>query len=234
MKKIVIKVGGSLLLTKQNRINNDFISQFCQIIRQGEKYDQIIIICGGGSLAREYITFLRSKGINEALCDSIGIKISQINSKMMIACLKDITYPKVPNNLEDLSLALQFGKVIIMGGIQPGQSTTSVAMEVAEFIDAPKVIILTDVQGIYDKDPTKNKDAKLIKSLTYDELRNLLMKASTSTQSAAGEYRIFDLVSLQILRRSQLEVFITSGHNLEEFRKLWLEDKMINGTLISI
>jgi uridylate kinase len=234
MKKIVIKVGGSLLLTKENRINHNFVSQFCQIIRQGEKYDQIIIICGGGSLAREYITFLRSKGINEAFCDSIGINISHLNSKMMIACLKDIVYPKVPKNLEDLSLALQFGKLIIMGGIQPGQSTTSVAMEVAEFIDAPKVIILTDVEGIYDKDPAKDKDAKLIKSLTYDELNNLLMKASSSTQSAAGEYRIFDLVSLQILRRSQLEVFITSGQNLEEFRKLLLEDKKINGTLISI
>jgi len=234
MKNIVIKVGGSLLLTKQNKINHAFISQFCKIIKEGAEYDQIIIICGGGSLAREYITYLRENGINEALCDSIGIEVSRLNSKMIIACLKDRAYPLVPKNLEDLSLALQFGKIILMGGIQPGQSTTSVAMEVAEYIDAYKVLILTDVQGIYDKDPDKDPNAKLIQNLTYDELHKLLLKAQSSIQSAAGEYRIFDMVSLQIIRRSQIEVLVTAGYNLDEFRKFWVENKKISGTTISI
>jgi len=61
----------------------------------------------------------------------------------------------------------------------------------------------------------------------------LLMKESNSMQAAAGEYRIFDMVSLQIIRRSKMKVYITSGKNLNEFRKFWLENKEINGTLIS-
>jgi uridylate kinase len=234
MKSIVVKVGGSLLLTKQNKIDQDFVSQFCQIIKERTIYDQIIIICGGGSVAREYITFLRDNGVNEAICDSIGIQISQLNSKMIIACLKEKAYPIVPKSLEDLSLALQFNKIIIMGGIQPGQSTTSVAMEVAEYIGAHKVLILTDVPGIYDKDPDMDSNAKLIQKLSYDEMRKLLIRSTNSNQSAAGEYRIFDMVSLQIIRRSKLEVLVTSGKNLDSFRKFWVDNKKINGTTISI
>ena len=233
MKKIVVKVGGSLLFKKENKLNYEFISDFCKIIQEGKEFQQIIIVCGGGSLAREFITFLRKVKINEALCDTIGIDISRINSKMIMACLKDDAYPKIPKNLEDLSLGLQFNKIITMGGIQPGQSTTTAAIEIAEYIEADKLIILTDVQGIYDKDPDKYDNAKLIKKITYNELQTLLMNNSNSMQIAAGEYRIFDIVSLQIIRRSKLKVYITSGKNLDDFRKFWLENKEINGTLIS-
>jgi uridylate kinase len=233
MKKIVIKVGGSLLFNKENKINHAFISHFCNIIQEGKNFQQVIIVCGGGSLAREFITFLRKININEALCDTIGIDISRINSKMIMACLKDKAYPKIPKNLEDLSLGLQFNKIITMGGIQPGQSTTTVAMEIAEYIEADKLLILTDVQGIYDKDPDKYNDAKLIKRITCDELHAILMKDSNYMQAAAGEYRIFDMASLQIIRRSKIKVYITSGKNLDEFSKFWLENKEINGTLIS-
>jgi uridylate kinase len=233
MKKIVIKVGGSLLLTKDNELNSEFISKFCQIIKEGNKYERIIIVCGGGSFAREYIGFLRKEKVNEAFCDLMGIDISRINSKLIMYCLKDKVYPKIPKNFEDLSLALQFEKIIIMGGIQPGQSTTSVAVEIAEYIDANNLIILTDVPGIYDKDPHTYSDAKLIKKVTYDELYEILTKSSNSKQSAAGEYRIFDMVSLQILRRSKMEVLITSGYKLDEFRKFWVDDKSLNGTIIS-
>jgi uridylate kinase len=234
MKNIVVKVGGSLLLTKQNKIDRDFVSQFCQIIKERTFYDQMIIICGGGSIAREYITFLRKKGVNEALCDSIGIQISRLNSKMIIACLKEKAYPLVPKSLEELSLALQSNKIIIMGGIQPGQSTTSVAMEVAEYLEARKVIVLTDVPGIYDKDPDIDPNAKLIQNITYDEMHELLVKSANSNQFAAGEYRIFDMVSLQIIKRSQMEVLVTSGKKLDSFRKFWVDNKKINGTTISI
>ena len=42
-----------------------------------------------------------------------------------------------------------------MGGLTPGQSTTSVSLEVTEYINAEKLVILTDVDGIFDKDPKK-------------------------------------------------------------------------------
>ena len=120
-----------------------------------------------------------------------------------------------------------------MGGLQPGQSTTSVALEVAEFMNAEELVILTDVDGIYDKDPKKFDEAKLLKRLTYKELQEIIFNSFGDTQAAAGEYRIFDAVSLQILKRSNIKTIIMSGKNLKEFQKYWNGEVDITCTIIT-
>ena len=229
----VIKIGGSLLFTKNNEINFSKIAEFCNIFRTRKNKEKIIIICGGGLLSRDFIDAVRFFNGSEALCDTFGIEISRINAKLLIACFQDFAYPQVPKSIEELSIALLFNKIIVMGGLQPGQSTTSVALEVAEFIRADKLIVLTDVDGIYDKDPKKFTDAKLLKIINYDQLQELILHMSKDNQAAAGEYRIFDAVSLQILKRSEIGVRIMSGTNLDDFGKFWDGEKGIVGTEIS-
>jgi uridylate kinase len=230
---IVIKIGGSLLFTDNKGINSKKISDFCKIIKDRPDFDKLVIICGGGSIAREYINAVRLFKGNEALCDLFGIDLSRINSKLIISFFKDMAYPQVPRSIEELSTALLFKKIIVMGGLQPGQSTTSVALEVAEYLDANELIILTDVDGIYNKDPNKFNDAKLLTQLNYEKLQKILINSTGDKQAAAGEYRIFDVVSLQILKRSKIKVVIMSGKELTEFKKLWHGNKDIIGTVIS-
>lgn len=230
---IVIKIGGSLLFSEKKEINLKKISNFCNIIKNSKNFDKLVIICGGGSIAREYINAVRFLKGNEALCDLFGIELSRINSKLIITSLNEIAYPQVPRSIEELSTAQLFNKIIVMGGLQPGQSTTSVAVEVAEFIGANQLIILTDVDGIYNKDPNKYKDAKLLEKLNYEKLQEIIVNMSSDKQAAAGEYRIFDVVSLQILKRSNINVIIMSGKELNEFEKLWHGKKDVIGTIIS-
>jgi uridylate kinase len=186
----VIKIGGSLLFNEENKINLNWITEICNIFKSRASSGNHVIVCGGGLVAREYIKTVRSFNGSEALCDAFGIEISRINSKLLIASFQDFAYPLVPKSIEELSIAILFNKFIVMGGLQPGQSTTSVALEVAEFIDAQDLIILTDVSGIYDKDPKKFDDAKIYKHLNYNELQELILKIPYSKQAAAGEYRI--------------------------------------------
>ena len=232
-KKIVIKIGGSLLFTKDKVLDRVKIDKFCQIFKSNKYSRSHIIVCGGGMIAREYINAVRSFHGNEALCDTFGIDLSRINSKLLIASFQDFAFPLVPKTIQELSIALLFKKIIIMGGLQPGQSTTSVALEVAEFINAEELVILTDVEGIYDKDPKKYKDAKLLKNLTYDQLQQIIINSSEDKQAAAGEYRIFDAVSLQILKRSNIKILIMSGKDLKEFEKYWNGEEDITCTIIS-
>jgi uridylate kinase len=229
----VIKIGGSLLFTKNNDINSSKIAEFCKIFKSKKFTATLVIICGGGLLARKYIDAVRSFNGSETLCDTFGIEISRINSRLIIASFQDRAYPLVPRSIEELSTALLFKKIIVMGGLQPGQSTTSVSLEVAEFIGAENLIILTDVAGIYDKDPKKFSDAKLLKHLNYDQLQEIILNMADDKQAAAGEYRIFDTVSLQILKRSDIRVNIMSGNDLNNFSKFWDGEKGINGTEIS-
>jgi len=232
-KNIVIKIGGSLLFTENKELDKEKIQNFCRIFKNMNYSGDHVIVCGGGKIAREYINAVRSFQGNEALCDTFGIDLSRINSKLLISCFKDFAYPLVPKSIEELSIALLFRKIVVMGGLQPGQSTTSVALEVAEFIGAEELVILTDVEGIYDKDPKKFKDAKLLKTLTYTELQELILNSPGTTQAAAGEYRIFDVVSLQILKRSKITIRVMSGLDLKEFEKYWQDEKDITCTIIS-
>ena len=231
--KWVIKIGGSLLFNENKELNLKKIKEFCDIFENTLGSDTVVIICGGGIIAREYINAVRSIDENEAVCDSFGIELSRINAKLIISFLKEKAYPLVPKSVEELSLAMLFKKIIAMGGLQPGQSTTSVAVEVAEFINVNQLVILTDVEGIYDKDPKKYENARLIPKLSYKELQNLILSSSGDKQAAAGEYRIFDAVSLQILKRSKIEAHIMSGIDLDQFRKFWNGNKNVIGTRIA-
>lgn len=232
-KNIVIKFGGSLLFSEGGTINYEKITEFCDIIKNNKNYDSIVIVCGGGTIARQYIKAIRGFTDNEVLCDMIGIDISRINSRLMIANMKEFAYPQVPKSFEELAVALNSHKVAVMGGLQPGQSTTSVAIQVAEFLKAKRLVILTDVDGIYDKDPKVFDDAKLLRELSYDSLQKIILEMSEDTQAAAGEYRIFDAVSLQILKRSNVVVSVISGSKLDQFKKLWNNEKVNIGTTIT-
>ena len=231
--KSVIKIGGSLLFTEDKKLDKKKIQTFCQIFKNSKYSGTHVIVCGGGIIAREYIDTVRLFHGSEALCDIFGIDVSRINSKLLISSFQDFAYPLVPKSMEELSIALVFGKIVVMGGLQPGQSTTSVALEVAEFIQAEELVILTDVEGIYDKDPKQFKDAKLLKSLTYSELQKMIMNTAGNKQAAAGEYRIFDAVSLQILKRSNIRIRVMSGKDLKEFEKYWNGEKDITCTVIT-
>jgi len=233
LKKIVIKLGGSLLFKNDKTIDSNKIAEFTSIFKENPYFETLIVVCGGGIMAREYINAVRAFKGNETLCDIFGINISHINSKLLISSFQDLAYPQVPKTIEELSTALLHKKIIIMGGLQPGQSTTSVALKVSEYINAEELVILTDVNGIYDKDPKKFKDAKLMDTLNYEELQNIILQSSSDKQAAAGEYRIFDAVSLQILKRSQIQVRVMSGRDLNEFKKIWNREKDVKCTLIS-
>lgn len=218
VKKIVVKIGGSLIL-KEDNINSEKIREFCDILKEIENFSTIIVVCGGGIIARKYINVVRAFNGNEVLCDLFGIDVSRLNSRLIIAGLGEHAYPIVPKTFEEISSAQLSQKTIVMGGLQPGQSTTSVAIEVAEFIEADEIIILTDVDGIYDKDPNKYNDAKLFNQISYSKLQEIIIDPKSENQAAAGEYRIFDTVSLQLLRRSKIKALIMSGQNLNHFRE---------------
>ncbi|MGQ4874707.1 MAG: UMP kinase [Promethearchaeia archaeon] len=231
-QKFVIKIGGSLLFNDQKQLNIEWIAEICKLIKQIKNFEKIVIVTGGGIIARDYIKAVRTIYKNESFCDLLGIEVSRINARVFIALLGDIVYPSVPKNVEELAIALINKSCAVVGGIQPGQSTTSVALEIAEFINASEIFILTDVDGIYDKDPKKYPDAKLFERISYDKLESLILEKSGSEQAAAGEYRIFDAVSLQILKRSKIPVRIINGSNLSVFKDIILNRRKTYGTLI--
>ncbi len=215
--RVVLKIGGSLFFDGTN-FNASRVKDFAQMVTNTPDISAIVV--GGGSIARIYIQGARALGAGEAECDLLGIETSRMNAQLLIRAIGDIAYPRVPETVEEFAKARATGKVVIVGGLQPGQSTTSVAVIIAEYVHADRLIVLTDVDGIYDKDPRKFPDAKRFTTITVGDLQKVLQKGAGAKQTAAGEYQIFDPVSSELVKRSRLPVLLMSGQDLAQISRV--------------
>jgi uridylate kinase len=216
-KRIVIKLSGSIFNLSDNHdqdSNNyyDIFKQYSDILTNLTPNVQLIVITGGGSIARLYINFARKLGLDEASLDLLGIAISRVNAKLLIASLGHYAYPEVPMSLDDVARFVESNKIIVSGGLHPGQSTNATSALIAEKTRASEFINATDVNGIYDSDPRKNKNAHLFAKIELDKLLNMLLKES----SMAGEYDLLDIVALKVIERSKIRtrVILSNPKNI--------------------
>lgn len=106
------------------------------------------------------------------------------------------------------SCALVSARVVVAGGLQPGQSTTAVAALCAEYVRAPRVLYCTNVDGVYTADPSKDPNARKLNKVSYGKLRDL---CCGTDNVLPGQYRIMDNVALTILERSKIEAAVMAG-----------------------
>ncbi|MEM3095346.1 MAG: UMP kinase, partial [Nitrososphaera sp.] len=138
-------------------------------------------------------------------------------------------YPVVPADLEQVSEAAAGGKIVVTGGLHPGQSTNATAALIAEKVRATKFLNATDVDGIYDSDPNKNKDAKLFKEITVKKCLELL----GSENSAAGAYDLMDIVALKVIERSKIPTVVLKS-DPATIKSAIANNKPIGGTRIIV
>ncbi len=222
--KIVIKIGGSLLLNKEGQINVAEIKQIARniesLLKEGH---EIVVVVGGGTEARKYITAMRALGASEGYCDDIGIRVSRVNARLLISALKGLVHPIPPRSLEETLQAASSRRAVVLGGLTPGQSTNAVAAIVAELLGANMLIDVTDVDGVYAEDPAVNPAAKKLDEITTKQLFELINKPDANT---AGHYRLFDFLALKIVERSKIYTHFISGKNPENIVKVVKGEKI--------
>jgi uridylate kinase len=196
-KRIVIKLSGSIF---NQDTNHDSIKDYAQMLMDISNNVQPIVIAGGGKIARHYIDLARNLGSDEANLDIIGIEVSRLNAKLLIAALGDQAYSQVPKNLEEVAIAVASGKIVIAGGLHPGQSTNATSALIAETSKASGFVNSTDVDGIYDSDPNANPNARLFKEITVNECMEILRAERTM----AGTYDLMDIIALKVIERSKI------------------------------
>ena len=104
-------------------------------------------------------------------------------------------------SLDDVGRFVESNKIIVSGGLHPGQSTNATSALIAEKTGASEFINATDVNGIYDSDPRKNNNAQLFEKIEVNKLLKMLLKES----SMAGEYDLLDIVALKVIERSKIK-----------------------------
>jgi len=205
---IVISVGGSLIVP--NEIDLAFLKSLKKMIEKGVgKGRKFIIITGGGKTARNYQNAAKKiSNPSPRELDMIGIGALNLNAELV-----RILFRNLP-------------QVSIYGAEKPGSSTDLGAVMLAKKFKTKKLINLSNIDYVYDRDPRIHADAKRIERIIWKEFRRIIPK-----KWDPGLNSPFDPVASREAEKIGLEVAIINGKKLEEIEN-FLSDKKFVGTLI--
>jgi uridylate kinase len=225
MKTIVISLGGSILIPS---LEKNKIREYVPVLGEIAEDHHLFVVVGGGGEARRYISVARTLGIDEGTSDEIGILITRLNANLLIAALGERAYPKVAENHAEAKKFAESGKIVVMGGITPGQTTDAVAAVLAERVGASVFINVTSVDGIYSADPKKDKNAKHFASITPAQLLKVVGGAALT----AGSNTVLDIVAARVVERSHIPLVVLDGRNPENLSRA-VRTGEFTGTVVS-
>jgi len=224
---IVLSVGGSLIVPNGG-IDTDFLTKLNLFIRKhvglGRRF---ILIAGGGNIARHY----RDAGktvigevTNEDL-DWLAIHTTRVNAHLLRTIFQDIAHPRI---FQNYNRKLPYWKeaVMIGAGWKPGWSTDYCAVMAAGHYGAKLIVNLSNINWVYDKDPKKSKDAKVIKRITWEEFQKLVGNKWTPGLNVP-----FDPIATQLAKQLGLTVVVTNGKEFDNTDKI-LNGEEFRGTII--
>ena len=153
--RIVISLGGSLVVP--DRIDINFLKRFKSAVRKCKH--KIVIVVGGGRIARDYIHALGNK--DERVRSLIGMEATRLNALLVSKFLDNET---VPDSMMELKKLLRRKNLVVCSslGYKAGMTSDGTAADVARNIKADYLINMTNVKGLYNKDPRRFKDARFI------------------------------------------------------------------------
>lgn len=207
--KIVISLGGSLL-TKEFTSEN--FKKYADILKKlKNKGYKIVVVCGGGKIAREYRDLAKKFTSDNTLLDWIGIQATHMNALTLIAAIGKDAYSVSLRTPEEVKKNFK-DKILVCGGNLPGCSTDYDAVLFAEAVKADLLINATNVDGVYSDDPNKNPKAKKFDKLSYDEFEKIIIK----NPQIPGEYRFFDLKATKLIKKNKIKTIFIDGSDPEE------------------
>ncbi|HLC44823.1 MAG TPA: UMP kinase, partial [Patescibacteria group bacterium] len=116
--------------------------------------------------------------------------------------------------------------ILVAAGYKPGRSTDWVAVKLAQHYGAKKVINLTNIDHVYDRDPRKSRNAKPLKNISWTIYRKI-----AGSRWSPGLSLPFDPVASKLAQSEGIEVDIINGKKLQQVQRA-LEGKAFKGTRI--
>jgi len=220
-----MSLGGSLIAPDKLDIN--FLKKFRRLILDYiKKGNKVILICGGGNTSRYYqkTTKKINSKVSSVDLDWVGIAATKINAELVSAIFGDKAYESV---LGDPSQKVKTNRRIIVGaGFEPGSSSDKDAVLAAKAFGAKTVINLSNITYVYDKDPSKFKDAKPQKQMNWKEFRKIV-----GNKWIPGAHVPFDPVASRLAQKWGMELVVMKGSDLANLRR-FLAGRVFKGTLV--
>ena len=223
---IAISAGGSIMIPDAPDV--PYIKQLAQEIVALSKSFRVFVVVGGGRLARNYIQAARQLGADESSLDSMGIDATRLNARVLVAALGPAALGRVPHDFDAALEASMVHPVVVMGGTHPGHTTDAVAVMMGERARAERILILTNVDGVYTADPRVDRSAKRIDKMTAAEL----VAVTSSSTAEAGSTGVIDPMGCKIIQRARIPTCVLHGRDFDSLRAA-AEGRPFKGTIIT-
>lgn len=233
-KRVLLKLSGEALMGDQEfGISSDVITSYAKQIKEVTELGiELAIVIGGGNIFRGLSG--SSQGIDRVTGDHMGMLATVINSLALQNAIERLgVQVRVQTAIEMEKIAepfikrkaqrhLEKGRVVIFGagtGNPYFTTDTAAALRAIE-INADIVMKATKVDGIYDKDPMKFKDAIKYDKVTYTEVLN-------------KDLKVMDATAISLCRENRLPILVfdsvTEGNILKVMQENTLGTMVIEG-----
>jgi uridylate kinase len=217
---IVLSLGGSIFYPK--RFRTRYIEKLGELLAQ-YKNTRFVISCGGGYLARKR----QLPHMTDTEKHYAGISAVNENAKRVRDILS--SYIKIHNTIILKPLEIQKIRThCIVGAEKPNRTTDYGATLAAVEIGAQKVINLSNIDYMYNKNPKKYKTAKLLKTLSWKEFFEIV-----GTKIVPGGNYPFDPISAKLAQKNGINVQICNGNSLSQIKKA-IEGKEIGSIITTL
>jgi uridylate kinase len=207
--RLVIRIGGSVVASP---VNTELMSKYVDIIKTiKQQGHDVVVVLGGGALAREFIGLAKNLSLDITAQDEIAISCSRLFAQLFLKKIGEAACSKVATTVDEAAECLGRGKIVVMGGLKPGITTDAVATLVAERINAELLVKGTDQNGVYDKDPRKHTDAVKLDQLSVEDLAKIF----EHNEHKAGIHQIIDPEAIKVLKRHRLKLVVVNGFEPE-------------------
>ncbi len=176
--RIMLKLSGEVLGGPQGiGLDADTLKNFAKILGEIAKKHQLAIVTGGGNILRGKST----KGLDRAKADQIGMMATVINcmtlEQHLLAqgykahAVSSVSSLAAHYDIPAARQELEQGTIVLVAGgtSNPYFTTDSAAALRALELNCDILLKATKVDGVYDKDPAKNPDAKRYDHITLQD-----------------------------------------------------------------
>ena len=225
-----MSLGGSLIVP--NKINHEFLNKFRKVLNQNKKKYKFIIVCGGGQTARTYIQGLENEKLTERKKEYfqslLGISATRLNARLLTYFFGEDTHQGIPYNMKQIKNLLRLHDIVFCGALRYAkeQTSDSTSAKLARYFKT-QFVNLTNVKGLYDKNPKKFRSAKFIPEISHKDF----LKKAKEIEFKPGQHFVLDQKAAKIIKKHKITTFII-GEDMKQLHNL-LNHKHFIGTRIS-
>jgi uridylate kinase len=224
---MVISLGGSLIAP--GGIDTEFVKDFARLVDThlaGNPQRRLIIVCGGGSLARDYQSALRqiAPAATRDDQDWVGIAATRVNGELLRRVLRQWCGEDLVT--DPTAVTVFAGRVLVAAGWKPGFSTDNDAVLLARRFSATTVINLSNIAKVYSEDPRTNPMARPLDAVCWKDMLSIV-----GAEWIPGKNTPFDPTAARAAAEARIRVIFAEGRAIENLGHILAGEAFVGTTI---